>query len=72
MSVSIEYIKNLVVELNADKEERDALALPEPVAIAYGVGFSYEPCHRYFSSIIDAEMYLDACGADYIDEIKIY
>jgi hypothetical protein len=72
MSVNKQYVADLVAELDADKAERKASELPEPVSVVYGVGLDYEPCSKFFASIIDAEMYLHANGYDYIEEINIY
>jgi hypothetical protein len=72
MSVSAEYIQNLVSELDASAEERKASALPEPVMVVYGVGLDYEPCHRHFAKREDAEAFMLANNADYVEEIAIY
>jgi hypothetical protein len=75
MSVSQEYINNLVAQLDADKEERERkpeFALGEPVMVVYGVGINYEGEYRHFSKREDAEAFMLADGADYVEEIKIY
>lgn len=75
MAVNEEYVANLVALLNADKEERERkpeFALGEPVMVVYGVGIVYEGEYRHFAKREDAEAFMLADGADYVEEIKIY
>jgi hypothetical protein len=75
MAVSEQYIADLVARLDADKAERERLpmfSLGEPVMVVYGVGIVYEGEYRHFSKREDAEAFMLADGADYVEEINIY
>lgn len=69
MAVSKEYIADLVKSLNA-KIEREKQG--EPAMVIYGVGNAYEPCHRYFVSLEDAQAFQQEDEADYVEEINVY
>lgn len=76
MTVSEQYLADLVEELNADREAKilKETELGIPVMTIWGVGAAYEPCHRHFTNKEDAETFLANKGnyCDYIDEIKVY
>ena len=73
MAVNKQYVADLVAQMNEARAKREAEEMgKQPVMVVYGVGLDWEPCHRHFIKREDAEAFLLADGADYIEEIRIY
>lgn len=73
MAVNKQYVEQLVAELNASMAKREAEEMGnQPVMVVYGVGLDYEGSYRHFIKREDAEAFMVANKADYVEEIRIY